>query len=77
MIDPSGKVECVDGIFFKKGHAFNQGNIFTWDEDDFINGCEEAIKRYESNPVNSEGMKLADEFTFSKTLDEIQKVLHI
>ena len=40
MVDPSGKIDSVDNLFFRKGHPVNQGNIFDWDEDDFINGIE-------------------------------------
>ena len=45
MVKPSGKSEVYDNIFFKKGAEFNQGSIFTFNEDEFIAGCEEAIKR--------------------------------
>ena len=62
MISPSGKVDSHDGFFFQKGNNHNQGNIFDFNEDDFISGCEEALKKFESNPLNEEGMKLQDEF---------------
>jgi hypothetical protein len=76
LVNPSGKVKCVDGLFFLEGGEYNQGNIFDWDEDDFIDGCEEAIKRVESNKVNSAGLKLQEDFAYSKTLDAVLKVLH-
>jgi len=73
LIEPSKKISSEDGIFFRKGINFNQGNIFDFEEDDFINGCEEAIKRVEKDKLNKEGLKLQEEFTFSKTLDSILK----
>jgi hypothetical protein len=73
LVEPSGKVDSDDGLFFKKGEIFNQGQFFKWDEDDFIDGCEEAIKRVESNVVNEAGLKLQDDFPLSQTVDTILK----
>lgn len=73
LVNPNGKISAEDGVFFRKGINFNQGNIFDFKEDDFINGCEEAIKRVQKNRVNEEGLKLQKEFTFSNTLDNIIK----
>ena len=33
--------------------------------------CEEAIKRFESSPVNESGLKLQEQFDISKTVDTI------
>ena len=74
LVPSSGKVDCVDNVFFKKGEQYNQGKIYTWDEDNFISACEEAIKKRESSSVNEEGLKLQQEFTYSKTLDKILEV---
>ena len=71
MVNPSGKIPAYDGRFFKEGGPVNQGEIFDWKEDDFIDACEEAIKRYQNNPVNEEGLKLQEEFPVSKTVDLI------
>jgi hypothetical protein len=62
-------------MFFQKGTDFNQGQIFDWDEDDFISACEEAIKKTKSNPINEEGLKLQEEFTYSKTLDKLLELV--
>ena len=75
MIKPNGKEEAADGIFFNKGGAFNQGNIFTFNEDEFIAGCEQAVERYKSSPVNTEGLKLQDEFTYEKTVKSITDIM--
>tara|TARA_B100000287_G_scaffold429071_2_gene481656 strand:- start:52 stop:1146 length:1095 start_codon:yes stop_codon:yes gene_type:complete len=71
LVEPSGKIDCVDNIFFKKGQEFNQGQMFDWDEDDFIDACEEAIKRVETDKVNHEGLKLQNEFSYGKMLDRV------
>ena len=69
LVEPNGKVDSHDGLFFKEGDPYNQGQLFKWDEDDFIDGCEEAIKRFESNPINESGLKLQEDFSLSKTAD--------
>jgi len=76
LVEPNGKEEAADGVFFKTGGAFNQGNIHTFDEEEFIEGCEKAIKRYKENPQNSEGIKLQEDFTYAKTVDSIMEVMN-
>lgn len=75
MVNPTGKEIAEDNIFFKRGTPFNQGNWFTWNEDEFIAGLEEAANRFESNPVNENGLKLQNEYTYSNTADKILEVL--
>ena len=75
MIKPSGKTEAYDDVFFKKGNNFNQGNIYTFNEDEFIAGCEEAIKRVEKDKLNKEGVKLKEKFTYENTANKILEVL--
>ena len=75
LVSPSGKTDAYDGIFFKKGEPFNQGRIFDFNDDDFIDGCEEAIKRVENDRVNHEGLKIQENFTASRMTDSILSVL--
>tara|TARA_R100000808_G_C2143039_1_gene150791 strand:- start:708 stop:1802 length:1095 start_codon:yes stop_codon:yes gene_type:complete len=75
MVDPSGKIDAYDEMFFKKGQEFNQGQIYDWDEDDFISACEEAIKRAEDNRVNEAGLLIPENFSYSSTFDTIWKEL--
>ncbi len=67
LLKPSGKEEAADGIFFHKGGNFNQGNIFSWNEDEAIAAMEEALKREEPNP--SLGEELKKKFSVEKTVD--------
>jgi glycosyltransferase involved in cell wall biosynthesis len=71
LVNPSGKIEAYDGQFFVKGRPFNQGNIFDWNEDEFIEGCEAAIKRYEKSPINTAGLELQSKFSYERTTNEI------
>ena len=63
-------------MFFHKGSEFNQGKIFDFNEDAFIESCEKAIKRVESNRVNEEGLKLQKEFTYKRTTNDILDLLY-
>ncbi len=75
LIQPNGKIPCYDNIFFKQGAEFNQGNIFDWDEKEFIEALEKAELRYKNNPINEEGLKLQNKFTFSKMVDSILETM--
>lgn len=71
LINPSSKIEAYDGIFFHKGFPYNQGNIYDFNGDDFISGCEEVIKRVEANRINSNGLELQNTFSSEKLLSNI------
>ena len=73
MVDPVGKIDAYDGIFFKEGQDFNQGQIYDWDEDDFISACEEAIKRVNKNPLNEQGLSIPANFSYQSMFDTIWK----
>lgn len=73
LVDPSGKSEAYDGMFFHKGQPFNQGNIFDFDEDQFINACEIAVLKVEAGKNNSNGTELKDRFSKEKMLESIIK----
>jgi hypothetical protein len=75
LVETSGKIDAYDGLFFKKGGPFNQGQIFNFKEDDFIDGCEKAIKRVEKDRVNHEGLKVQENFSASRMTDAILSVL--
>ena len=76
LVDSTSKIDCVDDIFFKKGGEQNQGKIFDFNEDDFISGCEAAIKRVEENPINESGVKLQEQFSYEKCYNNILNILN-
>jgi hypothetical protein len=69
LIEPDGKEEVYDNIFFKKGSDFNQGHIYTFNEEEFIEAMNLAESKCKS--LNTEGEKLKDKFTYKNTLDRI------
>ena len=71
LVNPSSKIECYDGIFFQKNAPFNQGNIFDFNEDEFINACEAASSNASKNKVNKKGLELREIFSKEKLLDNI------
>lgn len=75
LVNPSAKIEAYDNMFFHKGAVTNQGNIYTFKDDDFIDGCEKAIKRFESNKINTNGLKLQEHYTVDNTMSQILKFM--
>ena len=73
LIEPNGKEPVYDNIFFKEGTQFNQGNIYTFDDDEFISAMEKAEELCKTE--NKEGLKLSESFTYEKTLDSILEVI--
>ena len=69
LIEPAGKIPAYDGMFFHQGAEFNQGNINTFNDDEVISKMEEAEKKCKEE--NIQGLKLQEEFSYSKTLDTI------
>ena len=75
LVKAGERKEVYDNIFFQKGSIFNQGNIFDFNEDEFIAACEKAIEKVEKNKVNTEGLKLQEEFTSEKLLSNILEIV--
>ncbi|MBM4225858.1 MAG: glycosyltransferase, partial [Gammaproteobacteria bacterium] len=71
LLNPSGKIPAYDGMFFHQGAPFNQGDIFNFDEEEFISKCETAIAKYQASPNNEEGEKLKTKFTKENLLTKI------
>ena len=75
LINPSGKIPVYDNVFFHQGQDFNQGNIFDWDENEFIDKLDIVEKRFHSNPINLKGIELQNQFTYSKMVNLILEKL--
>lgn len=73
LVEPEGKQECYDEVFFKKGHPFNQGSYYKISDGAIIDGMERALKKVGEN--NIIGEKLREDFTYEKTVSGIlQKI---
>jgi glycosyltransferase involved in cell wall biosynthesis len=71
LVNPTGKIEAYDNVFFRKGSPYNQGNIFDFNHNDFLSACDQAIQRVKTNKVNEAGLKLQKQFTYEKMVDSI------
>lgn len=69
LVNPSGKIECYDGVFFGKGSKINQGNIYDIDAGDIIKGFEQAETKI--GIINEEGLKLQEKFSYKKMAENI------
>jgi hypothetical protein len=73
LVQPSGKEECYDNLFFKKENSFNQGSINTFTDDDFYNAIDQAISKHEDE--NIEGKSLREKFTYKETVNKILNII--
>jgi glycosyltransferase involved in cell wall biosynthesis len=76
LVNPNGKIEAYDNLFFHKGQKFNQGNIFTFDDDEFISACEKACDKVTNDRVNHEGLKLQNQFSTEKFADRVLETIN-
>ncbi len=75
LIEPYGKVPAWDGIFFKEGGLYNQGNFLDWKREDLMTAFNRVLERYKKNKINEEGFKVKEKFTYEKTADKILELL--
>lgn len=73
LVEPSSEIKSHDGKFFIDGSKFNQGTFYSVTEEEMISAMEEAEKKV--GQTNTEGQKLADNFTYSKTVDSILSLI--
>lgn len=75
LVKPNGKAPCYDNMFFHPNQPWNQGDFFTWDDKEFIVGCEKAIERVKTNKLNVKGLELQTKFKYSETFNKIYELL--
>lgn len=69
LIEPNSIQPSEDGMFFRKGDIFNQGNFYTFSDESIIEGFEKAEKICKN--VNVKGLELQKTFTYKNTVDLI------
>ena len=74
LVEPSGKEDIYDEVFFTKGSAFNQGQMSTFNDEQFYHACDQAISKFENK--NNKGVELKSEFTYNKTVSKILKLIN-
>jgi len=71
LIDPIMKAPLIDNVFFREGDVFNNGSIFVWDEQEFLDKLDVVLNRVSNNPINEAGLRLQEEFTWEKSYNKI------
>ncbi len=66
-VNPNGMEPIYDGIFFQQGGPTNQGNIFTFNPEEFYAACDTAINKAK-NGINTKGLDLQKR-TYKETVD--------
>jgi hypothetical protein len=60
-------------VFFNKNSPFNQGEIYTFDHDEFISNLEKSEEYVGTN--NENGVKLRETFSYEKTVNSILEIM--
>lgn len=71
LVPVSGKVPAADGVFFAPNGQYNVGNLFDWETDAFVAGCEAAEVRA-AQGINVAGLALQN-LTYKETVDALLK----
>jgi hypothetical protein len=70
----SNGIEPVyDGVFFHQGLAYNQGNIFTWNMDDYLKALQECHIKCKTSKLNQQGLLLQNEYSYKNGVDLMLK----
>jgi hypothetical protein len=69
LVEPTGAIKAQDGIFFRPGDQFSQGNFHDFAPDALDQAFTEAEKR--ARTPNPAGEALRQQHTYSKTIDAI------
>ena len=74
IVEPSGKEDIYDGIFFTQGSSFNQGQMYTFEDDQFYEACDIAIAKCKNK--NEKGVELGGQFTYNKTVSKLLELIN-
>lgn len=74
FFEPGPMEPAYDNMFFRKGQDHNQGNIFGFNQDGFVNACEKAIDRVRKNRENVGGYTVKNQYSISNFYDNLDKL---
>jgi len=72
LVEPSGVEPIYDGIFFKEGDPFNQGEMYSFTDESFYESVSFALKSKLNK--NKEGIKLQKKFSYKNTVNKLLKI---
>ncbi len=73
LVEPSGVKDCEDGVFFKKGNKFNQGQFFDITDEEMESAILDSVAK--AKTLNTKGQELQKKFTYETTTDIILKAI--
>jgi len=76
LVTPSKKAFVYDGLFYVEHNYINQGTVFDFEIDDFLNACEKAINRVEKNNFNENGLALQTKFNKESFIENIFEIIN-
>jgi hypothetical protein len=74
ILEWDGMQPVYDGMHFHPGQPFNQGNYYKFTDEKILESFERAEKVAKN--VNTEGLKLQQDFTYKNTVDKILAVIN-
>jgi hypothetical protein len=69
LVEPSGKEPIYDNMFFVKGEIANQGNMYSFNDEDAIEAINNAINFYING--KSFNSSLSERFSVNNTVDKL------
>lgn len=69
LVEPSGTIPIYDNVFFKENEMYNQGIMWDWSKESVFEAFEKAEQKI--GTINENGIKLSQELTYEKTLNQI------
>lgn len=75
LVEPDGMQECYDGVFFREGLPFNQGQYYKISHQPVRDAIKKAVSKCKT--INKEGVKLQEKFTYKKTIDQILSTMEL
>ncbi len=73
LLEPQGKEESHDGLFFNRESKWNQGSICTFDENQVSEAMDKAADLHDV--TNEGGLGMAKKFTYKKTVDSLKEII--
>lgn len=69
LVQPNGKEPIYDGFFFKEGDIANQGNMFSFSEEEAENAILQAVEKHKQNSIIKTNLK--EKFSVTNTVDKL------
>lgn len=76
LVEPEGKEDCYDNVFFHKGAPFNQGRFYKISDEAIEAGILKGYGVFKNSMGKYDRSDLIKEFSYKNTVDKILKVMY-